>query len=227
MLARYPEAVVRNICDPVRGLPSTAKWLPAIAEIREACEREIVWHDAVEKRDRDRAHTRAVLAAIRPRWARLSTSGWSRTSRTSGRCGPGRLGRRRPSRRTTPAFRRWSTRRKWRPILAACASKRTSLHEVRSRNLAPPWTNSTPFPFEDGADRQKSRRAYGVRLFQAVFVDGERQWPSPGAAGTSSRGPARREFLDRKLRSAMFPCVTSYFNLDIDAINHSEVTSTK
>ena len=63
MLAQYPEPIAAKVCDPIRGLPSTAKWLPAIAEIREACEREMVWHDAVEKRDRDRAHTRAVLAS--------------------------------------------------------------------------------------------------------------------------------------------------------------------
>ena len=62
MLARYPEAIARAVCDPVRGLPSTNKFLPAISEIREACERQMVWHDAVEKRDREREHTRAVLA---------------------------------------------------------------------------------------------------------------------------------------------------------------------
>ena len=62
MLAQYPEAVASKVCDPIRGLCSTAKWLPAIAEIREACEREMIWHDAVEKRDREREHTRAVLA---------------------------------------------------------------------------------------------------------------------------------------------------------------------
>ena len=38
MLAEYPEAVVLRVCDPVRGLPATNKWLPSIAEIREACE---------------------------------------------------------------------------------------------------------------------------------------------------------------------------------------------
>lgn len=62
MLSNYPEAIAAKVCDPARGLPSTAKWLPAIAEIREACEREMIWHDAVDKRDREREHTRAVLA---------------------------------------------------------------------------------------------------------------------------------------------------------------------
>ena len=61
-LAAYPETVVERVCDPVRGLPSKSRFLPAIAEIREACERELVWHDAVERRDRDRRHTPAPLA---------------------------------------------------------------------------------------------------------------------------------------------------------------------
>ena len=59
LLSRYPEAVARQVCDPVRGLPSTSKFLPAIAEIREACEREMVWHDAVLRRDRVREQTLA------------------------------------------------------------------------------------------------------------------------------------------------------------------------
>ena len=62
MLAGYPETVVERVCDPVRGLPAKSRFLPAIAEIREACEREMVWHDAVERRERDRRHTAEVLA---------------------------------------------------------------------------------------------------------------------------------------------------------------------
>jgi hypothetical protein len=62
MLANYPEAVVSRVCDPVRGLPSKSKWLPAIAEIRAACEAEMVWRDAVERHNRERIKTRAVLA---------------------------------------------------------------------------------------------------------------------------------------------------------------------
>jgi hypothetical protein len=62
MLSSYPEVVVERVCDPIRGLPSKNKFLPSIAEIRETCEREMVWHDAVDKRERERAHTREVLA---------------------------------------------------------------------------------------------------------------------------------------------------------------------
>jgi hypothetical protein len=61
MLSSYPEIVAERVCDPIRGLPAKNKFLPAIAEIREACEREMIWHDAVERRERDRAHTRQVL----------------------------------------------------------------------------------------------------------------------------------------------------------------------
>jgi hypothetical protein len=61
LLARYPEEVARKVCDPSRGLPSTNKFLPAISELRDACEREMVWHDAVVKRERQREHTREVL----------------------------------------------------------------------------------------------------------------------------------------------------------------------
>ena len=59
MLASYPEAVAVKVCDPIRGLPSKSKWLPSIAEIREACETEMVWHYAVERRERVRAETLA------------------------------------------------------------------------------------------------------------------------------------------------------------------------
>ena len=62
LLATYPEIVVERVCDPIRGLPAKNKFLPAIAEIRETCEREMVWHDAVEKRERERRHTAEVLA---------------------------------------------------------------------------------------------------------------------------------------------------------------------
>jgi hypothetical protein len=66
MLASYPEIIVERVCDPIRGLPSKNKFLPAIAEIREACEREMIWHDAVERRERDRRHTAEVLAPAPP-----------------------------------------------------------------------------------------------------------------------------------------------------------------
>ena len=66
MLACYPELVVERVCDPLRGLPAKNKFLPAIAEIRAACETEMVWFDSVERRDRERRHTAEVLAPAPP-----------------------------------------------------------------------------------------------------------------------------------------------------------------
>jgi hypothetical protein len=66
LLASYPEVVADRVCDPLRGLPAKNKFLPALAEIREACEREMIWHDAVERRERERRHTAEVLAPAPP-----------------------------------------------------------------------------------------------------------------------------------------------------------------
>jgi hypothetical protein len=66
MLACYPELVVERVCDPLRGLPAKSRFLPAIAEIRAACETEMIWHDAVERRERERRHTAEVLAPAPP-----------------------------------------------------------------------------------------------------------------------------------------------------------------
>jgi hypothetical protein len=41
MLAQYPEATVRKVTHPASGLPSKLKWLPSIAELKEACEDDI------------------------------------------------------------------------------------------------------------------------------------------------------------------------------------------
>lgn len=38
VLMRYPESVVLEVTEPATGLPSRLKWLPAIAEIVEACD---------------------------------------------------------------------------------------------------------------------------------------------------------------------------------------------
>jgi len=68
LLASYPEVVVDRVCDPVSrsGLPAKHKFLPALAEIRAACELEMVWQDAVERRSRDRKHTAKVLEPVLP-----------------------------------------------------------------------------------------------------------------------------------------------------------------
>jgi hypothetical protein len=37
-LADYPREVVEHVTDPRTGLPAKLKFLPAVAEVREACE---------------------------------------------------------------------------------------------------------------------------------------------------------------------------------------------
>jgi hypothetical protein len=66
MLAQYPEHVAGKVCDPIRGLPAKSKFLPAIAEIREACELEMVWYHAVERRELERQRTAEILKPAPP-----------------------------------------------------------------------------------------------------------------------------------------------------------------
>ena len=67
-LSEYPEIVADRVTDPLlrNSLPSKSKFLPALAEIRAACELEMVWFDTVERRERDRKHTAKVLAPTLP-----------------------------------------------------------------------------------------------------------------------------------------------------------------
>jgi hypothetical protein len=37
-LAEYPKEVVQHVTDPRSGLPAKLKFLPSVAEVREACE---------------------------------------------------------------------------------------------------------------------------------------------------------------------------------------------
>ncbi len=37
-LADYPAEVIQHVTDPRTGLPAKCKWLPSVAEVREACE---------------------------------------------------------------------------------------------------------------------------------------------------------------------------------------------
>lgn len=40
VLAEYPEAVIEFVTDPRTGIARRLKWLPSIAEVAEACDRE-------------------------------------------------------------------------------------------------------------------------------------------------------------------------------------------
>lgn len=63
-LARYPTEIAIAVSDPVSGLPSTNKWLPSIAEVREACEQAMAPRYAEERRQNERAHTERVIARV-------------------------------------------------------------------------------------------------------------------------------------------------------------------
>ena len=41
LLSAYPVDLVRRVCDPVTGLPSRLKFLPTLAEVKEALEAEL------------------------------------------------------------------------------------------------------------------------------------------------------------------------------------------
>jgi hypothetical protein len=62
----YPASIVSRVCDPVHGLPSEDKWLPSIAEIRQACEKLMAPQRAEERRARERDHTRRVSGVAPP-----------------------------------------------------------------------------------------------------------------------------------------------------------------
>lgn len=47
MLAAFPLRFVKNVCDPVNGLPSKLKWLPTLAEVRAALDAEKAKRDRV------------------------------------------------------------------------------------------------------------------------------------------------------------------------------------
>lgn len=51
LLSRYPALVVEAVTEPSRGLPAKLKWLPTIAEIKEACEAEMAPIRRQEARD--------------------------------------------------------------------------------------------------------------------------------------------------------------------------------
>jgi hypothetical protein len=61
MLTDYPEAIVRDVTDPVRGIPSETNWLPTLYELRAACDRRMKpIREAAAKAERE-ADTRLLL----------------------------------------------------------------------------------------------------------------------------------------------------------------------
>lgn len=62
VLSGYPEGVVMAVTSPVSGIPAKLKWLPSIAEVREACEAEMAHILREEQRKADLARSRALVA---------------------------------------------------------------------------------------------------------------------------------------------------------------------
>lgn len=68
VLSDYPLEVIRAVVDPRAGLPSRSKWLPTIAEIKEACETIEAPRRAAAARERaalDQLAARALLESPR------------------------------------------------------------------------------------------------------------------------------------------------------------------
>lgn len=61
LLGSYPEDVILAVVDPRSGLPSRLKWLPTIAEVKEACEREMAPIYRQRRWDREADERRKLL----------------------------------------------------------------------------------------------------------------------------------------------------------------------
>ena len=62
VLSGYPEDVVRKVTHPAFGIPSKLKFLPSIAEIRDACEEEMKPVYAARRREIEAERNRRMLA---------------------------------------------------------------------------------------------------------------------------------------------------------------------
>ena len=63
VMCGYPEDVVQRVSY---GMPSKSKWLPSIAEIREACDAENASNVSARRRESERAHTERVVGRTAP-----------------------------------------------------------------------------------------------------------------------------------------------------------------
>lgn len=63
ILRSYPEDVVRRVTAPRTGLPGRLKWLPTIAEVRQACEAEMAPQRREAERNRRITSADRLLAA--------------------------------------------------------------------------------------------------------------------------------------------------------------------
>jgi len=78
ILSEYPSKVVDLVTDPRTGIPGRSKWLPAVAEIREACEdfyapirREATREENRKRRERELASESEQPRDSRPTYQEL------------------------------------------------------------------------------------------------------------------------------------------------------------
>lgn len=74
VLAEYPVDVIHAVCDPRYGIASKLKWLPTIAELKEACEVAMApfYREAErQKRIADKANHAEMPRADRPTYDEL------------------------------------------------------------------------------------------------------------------------------------------------------------
>lgn len=77
IMAAFPRDFVKRVCDPVTGLPSRLKFLPALAEVREALDAEANRRKRIEANARyvlEQAAKRQAEAEEKARWAREAPS---------------------------------------------------------------------------------------------------------------------------------------------------------
>lgn len=65
-LADFPQVVVDYVTDPRTGLPGSLKWLPSIAEVREACANRLAAIRYAEWRNRKRERDAELAAMEKP-----------------------------------------------------------------------------------------------------------------------------------------------------------------
>jgi hypothetical protein len=74
VLSTYPDAIALKVTDPRSGIASRSQWLPTVAEIRGACEKEMAPILAEEARRARRAEAERYLAG--PEAGRVSEARW-------------------------------------------------------------------------------------------------------------------------------------------------------
>ncbi|MBA3241594.1 MAG: hypothetical protein H0T60_10260 [Acidobacteria bacterium] len=72
ILAKYPVEVINIVTDPALGIPARIKFLPALAEVREACEREYEPMRRELEREKRFTETQELLTSPEDRSRRLT-----------------------------------------------------------------------------------------------------------------------------------------------------------